>query len=85
MGFILKEILKALKVVIKDWSREVYGNPTHKKKMLVDQIKALDLKSETDGISVEEVSLRKLLFEELWLVLKSIDASIFQRSCPRWL
>jgi exonuclease III len=85
MGFILKERLKFLKGVIKLWSKEVYGKPEEKKKRLVEEIKALDLKSEMVGLSVEEVGLRKQLFEELWVVLKSIDASIFQRSRSKWL
>jgi hypothetical protein len=80
MGFVLKERLKGLKGVIKNWSKEVYGKPEEKKKSLVEEIKALDLKSEVVGLSMEEVAIRKCRFEELWVVLKSIDATIFQRS-----
>jgi hypothetical protein len=85
MGFVLKERLKELKGVLKSWSKDVYGKPETLKLNLVNQIKALDLKSELGGLSVEEVSLRKRLFEDLWVVLKSIDASIFQRSRSKWL
>jgi hypothetical protein len=86
MGFVLKERLKGLKGVIKNWSKEVYGKPEEKKKSLVEEIiKALDLKSEGVGLSMEEVAIRKSRFEELWVVLKCIDASIFQRSRSKWL
>ncbi|KAK2442416.1 hypothetical protein QL285_013611 [Trifolium repens] len=85
MGFVLKEKLKGLKGVIKRWSKEVYGKPEDTKLRLVDQIKVLDLKSEDGGLSVEEVVIRKRLFEQLWEVLKSIDASTFQRSHSKWL
>ncbi|KAK2416868.1 hypothetical protein QL285_039220 [Trifolium repens] len=37
------------------------------------------------GISGEEVEIRKKLFDELWTVLKSIEATIFQRSRSKWL
>jgi hypothetical protein len=85
MSFVLKERLKGLKGVIKRWSKEVYGKPEEKKKRLVEEIKTLDVKSEVEGLTVEEVALRKCRFEELWVVLKSIDASTFQRSRSRWL
>ncbi|WJX32289.1 hypothetical protein P8452_20632 [Trifolium repens] len=85
MGFVLKERLKGLKGVIKEWSKEVYEKPNVMKKRLVEEIKGLDLKSESVGLSIDEVAFRKRLFEDLWVVLKSIDASTFQRSRSRWL
>ncbi|GAU09987.1 hypothetical protein TSUD_393040 [Trifolium subterraneum] len=85
MGYILKDRLKGLKIAIKNWNGVVYGKPVERKNSLVEKIKALDLKSEQVGISGEEVATRKKLFDELWVVLKSIDASIFQRSRARWL
>jgi hypothetical protein len=85
MGFILKERLKGLKVAIKDWNRVTLGSTEEKKTKLIADILALDKRSETFGLSIEEVASRKCLFEELWVVLKSIDASIFQRSRSRWL
>jgi hypothetical protein len=51
----------------------------------VDQIKELDLLSISTGLSVVEVETRRMLFDELWVVLKAIDASIFQRSRSTWL
>ncbi|GAU51943.1 hypothetical protein TSUD_417260, partial [Trifolium subterraneum] len=85
MGYILKDRLKGLKIVIKNWNGEVYGKPVERKRSLVEKIKVLDLKSEQVGISDEEVEVRRRLFDELWVVLKSIDASSFQRSRARWL
>ncbi|WJX96923.1 hypothetical protein P8452_78057 [Trifolium repens] len=59
--------------------------PAERKKLLVDQIKQLDLLSITTGLSVVEVETRRKLFDELWVVLKAIDVSIFQRSRSKWL
>ncbi|MCI11530.1 RNA-directed DNA polymerase (Reverse transcriptase) [Trifolium medium] len=85
MGFVLKDRLKGLKVSIKGWSAEVYGKPDEKKKQLMEKILELDLRSGSTGISVVEVGVRKRLFDDLWLILKSIDASIFQRSRVKWM
>jgi hypothetical protein len=63
----------------------VFGRPAERKKLLVDQIKQLDLLSITTGLSVVKVETRRKLFDELWVVLKAIDASIFQRSRSKWL
>ncbi|MCH94158.1 LINE-1 reverse transcriptase like, partial [Trifolium medium] len=85
MGFVLKDRLKGLKVCIKEWSAGVLGKPEEKKRQLVDKILELDIRSESSGISCEEVVMRKQLFDELWRLLKNIDASIFQRSRSKWL
>jgi hypothetical protein len=78
MGYILKDRLKGLKNVIKGWNAEVYGRPTERKKCLVDQILALDLKSELTGLSGEEVVVRRRLFDELWWCLKVLMLRFFK-------
>ncbi|KAK2445530.1 hypothetical protein QL285_016452 [Trifolium repens] len=85
MGFVLKDRLKGLKAKIKEWNAEVFGNAEAKKKQLIETILAIDLKSEGMNLTSEEVSTRKRLFDDLWGLLKSIDASIFQRSRARWI
>ncbi|GAU47983.1 hypothetical protein TSUD_272280 [Trifolium subterraneum] len=65
------ERLKGLKVAIKDWSKDVYGRPEEKKRELVAEILALDYKSESVGLSQEEVVKSKAKFEDLWRLLKS--------------
>jgi hypothetical protein len=85
MGFILKEQLKGLKAVVKEWNTATYGRVEAKKKHLIKEISDLDLKSEIIGLEDVEVGSRKKLFEELWETLKYIDAVIFQRSRSRWL
>ncbi|WJX53700.1 hypothetical protein P8452_39668 [Trifolium repens] len=85
MGFILKERFKGLKIAIKEWNREGSGDPGEKKRKLVSEILALDNKSEVAGLSQVEVATRKDKFEELWRLLKGIDAAIFHRSRSKWL
>jgi hypothetical protein len=85
MGFILKEKLKILKGAIKDWSVIKFGAGEARKRLLIKGIVALDLKSEEVGIGYVEVAERKLMFFELWNLLKSTDALTFQRSRNKWL
>jgi hypothetical protein len=85
MGFILKERLKSLKVAIKDWSAKSFGEVDSRKKRLIKGISDLDVKSEVVGLEEAEVVERKKLFEELWFLLKNIDALTFQRARSKWL
>jgi hypothetical protein len=56
-----------------------------KKKGFINDILALDLKSEAVGLEDTEVLARKKLFDDLWRLLYNIDALNFQRSRSRWL
>jgi hypothetical protein len=85
MRFILKEKLKGLKSVIRSWHKEVYGAMDTKIRLLVEDIKDLDVKGELVVLSEEEVDSRKRKFSELWHLLKSKDSLIVQRSRARWL
>ncbi|MCI14693.1 LINE-1 reverse transcriptase like, partial [Trifolium medium] len=85
MGFILKEKLKSIKGVIKEWNALTYGEVEEKKKLLIKGIADLDLKSEVSGLVEEEVVERKKLFEDLWVLLKNVDSLDFQRSRYKWL
>ncbi|MCI11307.1 transposon TX1 putative protein, partial [Trifolium medium] len=85
MGFVLQEKLKGLKGVIKAWGEEVYGAIDSKIRLLVEDIKDVDVKGELVSLSEEEVANRKLFFSELWHLLKSKESMIVQRSRARWL
>ncbi|MCI22763.1 transposon TX1 putative protein [Trifolium medium] len=85
MSFVLKEKLKMLKGVLRKWNREVYGSVDSKIDALSGDIEDLDLKDEREGLSEEELLLRKDKFNQLWLLLKSKDSLEFQKSRSRWL
>jgi hypothetical protein len=85
MSFVLKEKLKRLKVAIMEWNGATFRGSEREKQNLIDEISALDLKSETLGLVDDEVVRRKKLFDVLWHILKSIDAMTFQRSRSKWL
>jgi hypothetical protein len=85
MSFVLKERLKHLKGIIKEWNAVTFGEAENRKHGLIKGILELDLKSEVAGLEDVEVAERKKLFEELWVLLKRIDALTFQRSRSKWL
>jgi exonuclease III len=51
MGFILKEKLKGLKIMLKEWNKEVYGAVDTKILFLVEEIKEKDLRGEVGSLS----------------------------------
>ncbi|MCI00522.1 transposon TX1 putative protein, partial [Trifolium medium] len=85
MGFILKEKLKGLKVKLKEWNKEIYGDIDTKILFLVEEIKEKDLRGEMLDLSDSDVELRKHHFSELWHLLKSKESMIVQRARSRWL
>jgi hypothetical protein len=52
---------------------------------IITDIELLDLKGEGEGLSEEEVALRKSKFEQLWVLRKNKDNLEFQKSRSRWL
>ena len=85
MSFVLKEKLKGLKVRIKEWHKEVYGDMEAEIEKMVFDIHELDVIGEEVGLSGEEVLRRKGLFRDLWTILMAKDSNMVQRSRSRWL
>jgi hypothetical protein len=85
MGHILKVKLKSLKGIIKEWNVKTFGEVELKRRDFIKRILDLDIKSEVAGLDEGEVVERKKLFEDVWRLLKNIDALTFQRSRSKWL
>ncbi|MCH99194.1 LINE-1 reverse transcriptase like, partial [Trifolium medium] len=85
MGFVLKEKMKALKSLIRDWHKQEYGGMEARIEELVVEIRDLDTRGELVGLSIQEVESRKEKFGALWKFLKNKEALMFQRSRSKWL
>ncbi|MCH90117.1 transposon TX1 putative 149 kDa protein, partial [Trifolium medium] len=85
MAYVLKEKLKGLKTVIKEWNRQSYGAVDAKIEKLISEISMLDVKAELVGLSEEEVGRRKAVFSEMWHLKLSKESMVVQRSRTRWL
>jgi hypothetical protein len=85
MGIVLKEKLKSIKIRLKEWSKEEFGGMEARITSLIEDIQELDVKSELVGLIDGVVDLRKSKFIDLWNLLKSKEAILFQRSRSKWL
>ncbi|GAU36760.1 hypothetical protein TSUD_213250 [Trifolium subterraneum] len=85
MCFVLKEKLKGLKVILRNWHKQEYGGLEGRIDELKVEISALDRKGEEVELSTEEVDCRKEKFGALWKLFKSKEALMFQRSRSKWL
>jgi hypothetical protein len=85
MGFVLKEKLRGLKFRLKEWNKVEFGGLEGRVENLIVDINDLDVRGEIAGLTSNEVTIRKALFVDLWRLLKSKDATLFQRSRSKWL
>ncbi|GAU12281.1 hypothetical protein TSUD_141890 [Trifolium subterraneum] len=67
------------------WSKVEFGNMELRIKNLINEIQELDIRGENEGLSSQEVILRKELFVELWKLQKNMEDFLFQRSRSKWL
>ncbi|WJX33767.1 hypothetical protein P8452_21944 [Trifolium repens] len=74
MGFVLKEKLKSLKLVLRQWHKEEFGALDTKIEALKVNISDLDVRGELTGLSTLEVESRKQKFNSLWSLLRSKKA-----------
>jgi hypothetical protein len=85
MGLVLKDKLKTLKEALKRWNKVEHGEAEGKIGSLTKIIKELEIKGESDELSVEEKRCRIESGESLWLLMKSREGIQFQRARSRWL
>ncbi|GLT48336.1 hypothetical protein SLA2020_219680 [Shorea laevis] len=84
-GYRLKEKLKRMKEVLKRWSRDQFRGLDSKIDSIRDEIAALDLKGESQQLSVEEIELKKDKLLELGTHLQNRENMLRQKSRKNWL
>lgn len=84
-AYIVKEKMKLLKVKLKIWNLEVFGNIDHNLKALEEDISSLDTKAELVGLYEEEVCMRKSKFVNLRDALEAKESFLRQKSRVHWL
>jgi hypothetical protein len=79
MSFVLKEKLKLLKPILRNWHKQDFGGMETRIEELVVEIKDLDVRGELVGLSAREVDRRKEMFSSLrvkkQLCSKDLDRS----------
>lgn len=67
------------------WNVQVYGNIERKIKSLQGDINEIDLKAEEVVLSFDELNSRRMLFADLWKLLKDMECLLKQKSREKWL
>jgi hypothetical protein len=84
-SFILVKKLKALKIDLKKWSEEVFGNVEYKRQQLMIQLNQLDVIVEDRPLSVEENLQRESLRVDIERNALLAEISWRQKSRALWL
>ncbi|XP_057423791.1 uncharacterized protein LOC130717555 [Lotus japonicus] len=81
----LNEKLKTLKLKLKQWNLEVFGNLHRRKKEIVDQLNDIEKKAEESDLQEVELRQRQELGAEFWQCSKRIDSLAYQKSRINWI
>jgi hypothetical protein len=84
-SYVLSCKLKALKGDLRIWNNETFGHVGKRKKMLLDDIKKLDISGEGCGLNKEERRSKEELSSELERLLLCEEISWCQKSRALWL
>ena len=84
-GYRLATKLKLLKIKLKEWAKEHFGEVKYQKFKILAEIQSLDGKEEPDQLSREEEKKRLDLKEELQRNLRKEEIRWKQRSRCNWL
>jgi len=77
--------LKTLKVDLKGWHALTFGRLEDRIGALVDNLKLLELKTESSVLTPVEVEARFKGFHDLWDLLRARETQLFKQSRTRWL
>lgn len=83
-GYICKEKLKHVKVFLKSWNTNQFGNFEEHIKQEVKRIAQLDLANESTDLTENEALLRFDSFKNIWKLLHRRQSSWRQKSRSTW-
>eukprot|EP00268_Persea_americana_P008188 TRINITY_DN13159_c0_g2_i1.p1 TRINITY_DN13159_c0_g2~~TRINITY_DN13159_c0_g2_i1.p1 ORF type:complete len:214 (+),score=40.85 TRINITY_DN13159_c0_g2_i1:166-807(+) len=84
-GYKLATKLKLLKIRMKEWAKEHFGDVKFQKSNILAEIQALDRKEESDRLTLEEEKRQLDLKEEFHRKLREEEKRWRQRSRCNWL
>jgi len=83
--YIFKEKLKKLKVVLKVWNKEVFGDVNLASEELKKRINVLDAQDDDRGLVESEREERRTLLADLNRSIFKQEAVMFQKTRQKWL
>jgi hypothetical protein len=84
-SFIMARKLRALKLDLKQWNAEVFGNVLNRRRQAMDDLNELDVEAKVRPLTTEEVTRKFRLVEELELSFLQEEISWRQKSRALWL
>ncbi|XP_057444081.1 uncharacterized protein LOC130736256 [Lotus japonicus] len=84
-AFVIQEKLKCLKLSLRQWNKDIFGNITTKRKGIVKELNNLDKKAEEVSLNAEEVAKRKDLGAELWRLATLNESLLCQKARTSWI
>ncbi|XP_028086954.1 uncharacterized protein LOC114287711 [Camellia sinensis] len=72
-GVILLRKLQALKMVLKQWNKEVYGNTAAQLKASEDKLNTLDLRAEVKPLEDAEIKQKSEARNEMWRLSRMLE------------
>lgn len=76
--------LRKLRLILKKWNTEVFGNVTHSIKEAKDELHKLDLLAELRDLSEGEAQRRREIRQEVWSLNKKYEWMWLQKSRMNW-
>ncbi|XP_028059412.1 uncharacterized protein LOC114263116 [Camellia sinensis] len=83
-GSILKRKLQSLKLALKKWNQETYGNVAKKLQESESTLHDLDLKAETSPLDEDELLLQREKRSEMWSLSRKMEWEWLQKSRLDW-
>lgn len=84
-AFALKEKLKLLKLFLRNWNKEHFGELDSVINSISKEINNLDSKADVFDLSEGGIDSRKKLFEELWRKSRTRESLLLQKSKAMWI
>ena len=83
-GFRCLQKLKILKLALKQWAKEVFGDVEHKLIQVEEEIHALDLSAEERSLSMAEQASRRETKGVAWKLSKMVEWTWIQKFRMKW-
>ncbi|XP_028053164.1 uncharacterized protein LOC114257582 [Camellia sinensis] len=83
-GYVLVQKLKHLKLELKKWNVEVFGNVSSKLKVSEEELHAFDILAEERPLVQAEMARRRVVRGELWKLRRMVEWIWHQKSRLNW-
>ena len=84
-GYVLKQKIKALKVSIKEWNKNHYGDTFSKFNKIEADLNKMEEESDDRLLSQQELEVRRQLQQQLWEAAQAHESLLTQKARAKWI